>query len=305
MKPYVMLFPGQGSQSVGMLQAHSHPIITQTLIEASDVLGFDVPALMRDGPVETLNQTENTQPVLLAASVALWRWWISQAPAPVALAGHSLGEYSALVAAESLAFADALLLVRKRGQLMQSAVPVGVGGMAAVVGLDDAAIEKLCAEAPDLLEPANYNTQGQVVVAGKIAALDWLQAHGKSFGARLVSRLPMSVPSHCSLLKEAAQALFAVLEATPVQPPKTVLLHNVDAQSRDSAEAVRAALRDQLYQTVRWTATQAALSAHADTFIECGGGKVLCGLVKRAVTGARFASLEDPAGADAALALLN
>ncbi|MGQ0501200.1 MAG: ACP S-malonyltransferase [Panacagrimonas sp.] len=295
---YALLFPGQGSQSVGMLGALDAPVIQATLREASDVLGWDLARLVREGPVEELNRTEKTQPALLAASVALWRHWQAlNGPAPQALAGHSLGEYSALVAAGSLAFADALRLVELRGQLMQAAVPAGTGGMTAVVGLDDAAVAALCSACTDgVLEPANFNAPGQVVVAGEIRALNWLDANGKGKGARMVKRLAMSVPSHCSLMRGAADKLADALNRIPVNRPEIRVLHNVDAQPRENPDQIRAALAAQLYQPVRWTQTVQALHAEGVTLaLECGPGKVLSGLNKRIVEGLNSLSLEDPA----------
>lgn len=296
---YALLFPGQGSQSVGMLAAHTAPEVQGTFREASDVLGWDLAALVREGPVEELNRTEKTQPALLAASIAVWRLWQSQGVAvPAAFAGHSLGEYSALVAAGSLAFADALKLVELRGQLMQAAVPAGTGGMTAVVGMDDAAVAAMCAACPDgVLEPANLNAPGQVVVAGEIAALAWLDANGKSHGARMVKRLAMSVPSHCSLMRGAAQQLAAAVAKIEVKLPSIRVLHNVDAAERRSADDIRAALAAQLHSPVRWTQTVQAL--HADgiaNLFECGPGKVLVGLNKRIAEGLVSVGLEEPAG---------
>lgn len=297
---YALLFPGQGSQSVGMLKAlgDAHPQIAQTFEEASSALGFDLAALVREGPKDNLDRTENTQPALLAAGVAVWRAWQAQGvPLPIALAGHSLGEYTALVAAESIAFADALKLVALRGRLMQAAVPEGQGGMVAVIGLDDAAVSTLCAAYPgtELLAPANYNAPGQVVVAGETPALDWLTANGKAHGARMVMRVGMSVPSHCSLLKSAAGELAVALAAITITAPKIPVLHNLDAQPRHEPDAIRAALAAQLHQPVQWTRIIQSLAAQdVNTWLECGPGKVLTGLVKRSVEGATLVVLEDP-----------
>jgi len=298
---YTLLFPGQGSQSLGMLQAlgTAHPEVAHTFAEAAEVLGFDLSAMVREGPKEALDRTENTQPALLAAGVAVWRAWQAQGvPPPSALAGHSLGEYTALVAGGSLAFADALKLVRLRGQLMQAAVPEGQGGMAAVIGLDDAAVAALCKVYPgsELLAPANYNAPGQVVVAGETPALDWLMANGKAHGARMVMRVGMSVPSHCALLAPAAEKLALALATVPVAVPTIPVLHNLDAAPRDTADGIRAALAAQLHQPVQWTRTLSTLVAQGVThWFECGPGKVLMGLVKRSVEGATMAALEDPA----------
>lgn len=296
---YALLFPGQGSQSVGMLAAHTSPEMQDTFREASEILGWDLAVLVREGPVEELNRTEKTQPALLAASVAIWRLWQSQGlAAPAAFAGHSLGEYSALVAAGSLAFGDALKLVELRGQLMQAAVPAGTGGMTAVVGMEDAAVAAMCAACTEgVLEPANLNAPGQVVVAGEIAALAWLDANGKSHGARMVKRLAMSVPSHCSLMRGAAEQLAAALAKIEVQVPAIRVLHNVDAAQRSSADDIRAALAAQLHSPVRWTQTVQALHAEGiANLFECGPGKVLVGLNKRIADGLTSVALEEPAG---------
>ena len=307
---YALLFPGQGSQAVGMLQAlgQSHPEVLQTFDEASAVLGVDLATMVREGPKEELDRTENTQPALVAAGIAVHRVWLKQgARAPVAVAGHSLGEYTALVAAGSLAFADALRLVRLRGQLMQAAVPEGRGGMVAVIGLDDAAVAALCAKdpGPELLAPANYNSTGQVVVAGETPALDWLVANGKANGARMVMRVGMSVPSHCRLLEGAAAELAKALEKVEFASPKIPVFHNLDAAVHREPAAIRAALAAQLHQPVQWTRTIQALAGEGVThWLECGPGKVLTGLVKRSVEGATLVALEDPAGLAAAATTL-
>jgi [acyl-carrier-protein] S-malonyltransferase len=305
---YAMLFPGQGSQTVGMLSAltPAYPVVAQTLAEAGDALGWDLAKIVRDGPAEELNRTERTQPALLAAGVAVWRAWQTHAPAaPAAMAGHSLGEYTALVAAGSLPFAEALKLVELRGQLMQGAVPEGQGGMVAVVGLDDAGVEKLCASYTGglVLEPVNYNAPGQVVVAGQAEALKWLEANAKAAGARMVVRLPVSVPSHCSLMKTAALQLSSRLTQIPFEAPAVPVLHNLDAASRTQAVALRSALREQLYKPVRWAQTIQALAADGVTvWLECGPGRVLSGLNKRILDkGAISIALEEPSGIDQAL----
>lgn len=302
---YAMLFPGQGSQAVGMLSGLDAPEIAGTFAEAGKVLGWDVQALVAQGPAEELNRTERTQPALLAASVAVWRVWQKQGlPAPSALAGHSLGEYSALVAAGSLDFADALKLVELRGQLMQAAVPQGTGGMVAVIGLDDDKVEEVCKSytGGEVLEPVNYNAPGQVVVAGQTAALEWLAANGKSLGARMVMKLPVSVPSHCSLMKEAAEKLAERLAQTKIHQPAIPVLHNLDAEARTDADAIRQALKEQLYRPVRWTRTIQNLQAQGmSQFFECGPGKVLCGLGKRISTEIKNGALEDGASLAAAV----
>lgn len=304
---YALLFPGQGSQSLGMLGQHAASEIEPTFREASEVLGWDVYKLVTEGPVEELNRTECAQPALLAAGVALWRFWSKQEPPPPsALAGHSLGEYTALVAAGSLRFDDALRLVELRGRLMQAAVPEGAGGMAAVLGLDDEGIEALCSSYPgrEVLEPVNFNSPGQVVVAGQSAALDWLQANGKRRGARLIKRLPVSVPSHCSLMRDAAEQLAQQLERIPIQPPAIPVFHNLDAAPRSSPQEIRRALTEQLYRPVRWTQTIRRLNNDGiAAFFECGPGSVLTGLNKRILDQQLSLALEDPAAWAQALSL--
>ncbi|MFT4045353.1 MAG: ACP S-malonyltransferase [Solimonas sp.] len=307
---YAMLFPGQGSQAVGMLSGLDEARVRATFDEASQALGWDLAGLVANGPVESLNQTARTQPALLAAGVAVWRLWQAQSagaglPAPIALAGHSLGEYTALVAAGSLDFGDALRLVELRGQLMQAAVPEGIGGMAAVVGLDDAAVEAVCTKygGEGVLEPANYNAPGQVVVAGNVPALEWLEREGKASGARMVVRLPMSVPSHCSLMRGAADRLAERLADTRVNTPAIPVRHNLDGAVHAGAEGIRAALHQQLFKPVRWAATIARLrSEGVGTFAECGPGKVLVGLNKRIAKDAVSFALEDRDGFDKAAA---
>jgi len=305
---YAMLFPGQGSQAVGMLTAlaDAYPVVAETLSEAGDTLGWDLAKVVREGPAEELNRTERTQPALLAAGVAVWRAWQTHTPAPpTALAGHSLGEYTALVAASSLPFEEALKLVELRGQLMQSAVPGGQGGMVAVVGLDDAGVEKLCASYSGglVLEPVNYNAPGQVVVAGQADALKWLEDHARAAGARRVVRLPVSVPSHCSLMKPAALQLADRLTQIAFNTPAIPVLHNLDAGRHEQAEAVRAALREQLHKPVRWAQTIQSLAGQGVAiYLECGPGRVLSGLNKRILDrNAVSLALEEPDGIDQAL----
>lgn len=305
---YALMFPGQGSQSVGMLGDLEAPQIAATWQEASDALGWDVADLVRSGPAEELNRTDRTQPALLAASIAVWRVWTTRGrPGPAVLAGHSLGEYSALVAAGSIDFGDALRLVEKRGQLMQAAVPPGTGGMAAVLGLDEAAMEALCAQCGvGVLEPVNYNAPGQIVAAGEVAALDWLEQEGPKAGAMKVVRLPVSVPSHCSLMREAAEQLGEALEQIEIRAPQVPVLHNLDAEARDNPAEIRQALREQLFKPVRWTRTLTAMqSQEVQTLLECGPGKVLCGLAKRGARGTTAIPLESTAGLEKADARMN
>lgn len=310
---YALLFPGQGSQEVGMLRglAESHPEIDDTFREASAILGWDVLALVKDGPAAELNRTQRTQPALLASSIAVLRAWRSLGvPEPDALAGHSLGEYSALVAAGALDFADGLRLVELRGLLMQAAVPEGSGAMAAVIGLDDDAVEAACRSytGEGVLEPANYNAPGQVVVAGTREAIDWLVANGKAVGARKIMPIPVSVPSHCSLMRGAADALADRLASVTFKAPRIPVLHNLDAAPRSSPEAIRTALIEQLYRPVRWARTVQDLRAQGiGALLECGPGKVLANLNKRIVDigpeGLQSASLGEPDGLQHARAL--
>ncbi|HEY1076329.1 MAG TPA: ACP S-malonyltransferase [Fontimonas sp.] len=303
-----MLFPGQGSQSVGMLAGHDSPLVAQTFAEASDALGWDLAGLVREGPVEELNRTERTQPALLAADIAVWRVWQSQnLPPPQALAGHSLGEYAALVAAQSIGFADALKLVELRGQLMQAAVPAGTGGMAAIVGLDDDQVAALCKACPvdGVLEPANFNSPGQVVVAGHRAPVDWILENAKAHGARMAVQVPMSVPSHCSLMRDAAERLFDAMATLKIHTPVIPVSHNLDGLPAQAPEAIRAALRDQLYRPVQWTRlVNGLVDGGAQLFLECGPGKVLCGLSKRINKAVPAQALEDAAALAAAASLL-
>lgn len=291
-----VVFPGQGSQSVGMLDGFEQPVIARTLEEAGDALGWDVRALIAQGPAEQLDRTEHTQPAILAASIALWRLGREKGVLePVLMAGHSLGEYSALVAAEALDFGEALRLVAARGRAMQQHAPAGAG-MVAVLGLDDDAVSALCArrEAGDLF-PVNFNAPGQVVVAGRAEALDWLETQAKSAGAKKLQRLAMSVPSHCPLLHEAAEAFSAELDAAALSAPRVPVLHNIDAQPRGDVEGLREALRRQLCEAVRWTQTQQAMAKEGVTqLVECGPGKVLCGLAKRGMKGVAAVPLGDP-----------
>lgn len=281
------VFPGQGSQSPGMLAdvAERHPQLLESFAEASEGAGVDVWAIASAADDARLNQTEYTQPVLLAASVALFRLWQAQGGAtPARVAGHSLGEYSALVAADALSLADAAALVRERGRLMQSAVPAGSGAMAAVLGADDAVVEEVCAavSAERVVVPANYNSPGQIVIGGHAEAVDAAIAALVERGARKAVKLAVSVPSHTPLMREAAEALAARIEATPLHLPTLPLLHNVDAGIAPDLAALRSALVRQLYLPVRWTdCVQNLVAAGASRFVECGPGKVLSGLNKR------------------------
>ena len=280
------LFPGQGSQKVGMLAelAEQFAVVRETFTEASEALGYDLWHIAQSG--EGLDQTENTQPVLLTASIALWRVWLDLGGvAPKYLAGHSLGEYSALVAANAMSLADAVKLVHLRGKLMQSAVPQGQGAMAAILGLDDAKVLELCAEASadsqGSVEAANYNAQGQVVIAGDKAKVEAVMATAKENGGKAIA-LPVSVPSHCSLMKPAAEKFAEALEQTAIEMPSIPVLQNVNATVATDVAQLRQNLTAQLYQSVQWTKTMQSLQDQGIQYVaECGPGNVLANLAKR------------------------
>ncbi len=297
---FAIVFPGQGSQSVGMMAAYGDaPVVQQTLKEASDALGVDLAAMLANGPAEALNQTVNTQPVMLAAGVAVWRLWQAQGgPAPAFMAGHSLGEYTALVCAGALDFADAIRLVRLRAEAMQSAVPEGVGGMAAILGLDDAAVVAVCAEAAqgEVLEAVNFNSPGQVVIAGHKAAVERGCVLAKEKGAKRALPLPVSVPSHCALMHPAAEKLSAALANIEVRSPQIPVINNADVAAHSDPAAIRDALARQLYSPVRWVESMHFLAAQGVTLIaECGPGKVLAGLNKRTLESVPTVALADVA----------
>ncbi len=280
------LFPGQGSQSVGMMNGLSqYPEVRQTFDEASAALGEDLWKLATEGPVELLNQTTNTQPVMLAADIATWRVYLGQGGAmPAVMAGHSLGEIAALVAAGVLDFADATRLTRFRAEAMQNAVPEGVGAMAAVLGLDDDAVRVVCWEAAqgEVLEPVNLNSPGQVVIAGNKAAVERGMALAKEKGAKRALPLPVSVPSHSSLMKPAAEQFRLHLETMQLRVPSVPVLQNADVQAFTDPAAIKDALVRQLHSPVRWVETIQALAGQGvERCVECGPGKVLTGLVKR------------------------
>ena len=282
------IFPGQGSQSLGMLSALSADFVEvrDTFQEASEILGRDLWLMSQEGTEAAINSTENTQPLMLAAGVAVWRVWLKQGGCqPVALAGHSLGEYSALVAAGALAFTDAVSLVAERARLMQSAVTDGEGAMAAILGLDDVQIVAACAQAAqgDVVEAVNFNSPGQVVIAGSAAAIDRAIQVATEMGAKKAIKLSVSVPSHCALMKPAAEKLAVRLVATPFSPAQIPVLHNVDAATRDTVDSTRSALEQQLYRPVRWVDTILGLQGQyaATAAVEFGPGKVLVGLNKR------------------------
>lgn len=300
------IFPGQGSQSVGMLSeaADQWPIIIETFAEASDVLGYDLWHLCQHGPAEELNKTEITQPALLTASIALWRQWcVVGGRMPDYLAGHSLGEYSALVAAESMTFLDAVKLVRLRGELMQEAVPVGQGKMAAILGLEDEQVRAACAEAAngDVVAAVNYNAPGQVVIAGSNAAVDRAIEACKARGARKAMPLPVSVPSHCALMKDAAEELADALDEASFNDAVIPVIQNVTAKPETERSILKANLVSQLYSPVLWTDSVVSLGLHGvQAAVECGAGKVLAGLVKRIDKALTVYSIESPEACEAA-----
>lgn len=294
------LFPGQGSQSVGMLSAlaERHASVQKTFIEASAALDEDLWRLAQEGPEALLNRTDYTQPAMLTAGVAVWRaWQAGGGPQPARLAGHSLGEYTALVCADSLDFADAVRLVRDRGRFMQEAVPEGEGAIAAVLGLDDGRVAEVCREAAagEVVEPVNYNAPGQVVIAGHAAAVDRALAAAKAAGAKRAVRLPMSVPAHCSLMVPAAERLAGRLAEVAIRSPEIPVVHNVDVSEAGDPDAIRERLVAQVRSPVRWTETVHALAAagihHA---VECGPGKVLAGLNRRIERDMSIAAVYDP-----------
>ena len=300
-----IVFPGQGSQSVGMMAGFADvPVVEKTFLEANAILGVDLWSMVREGPAEALNQTVNTQPVMLVAGVACWRAWTERDnPAPSWLAGHSLGEYSALVASGAMRFEDALPLVRFRAQAMQEAVPEGSGGIAAILGLDDAALPMVLAEAAqgEVVEAANLNSPGQVVIAGHRAAVERGMAIAKQKGARIAKMLPMSAPSHCSLMKPAADRLRERLAAIDVRRPSIPVIHNRFVESFDDPQKIRAALVEQLCNPVRWIETIRLLASKGATrIVECGPGKVLTGLGKRIAPDIEYIAIQDSAALAAA-----
>ncbi len=306
MKPFAFVFPGQGSQSVGMLDAWGdHPVITQTLAEASEALGQDVGRLIKEGPKEALALTTNTQPVMLVAGVAAYRAWIAETgAAPAVMAGHSLGEYSALVASGVLSLAQAAPLVRFRAQAMQDAVPVGVGAMAAILGLEAARVMEGCAEAVrtfgpntlEVVEAVNFNDPMQTVIAGSKAAVDKACEVLKANGAKRALPLPVSAPFHSSLMKPAAEKLKEKLAAVHFSPTRIPVINNIEVAIETDADRIRAALYQQAFGPVRWVECVQAIKARGLTsIVECGPGKVLAGIVKRIDPELTGAPLFDPA----------
>ena len=307
-KKLAFVFSGQGSQKVGMLaeMAERFPVVQATFAEASAVLGYDLWDLCQNGEQEQLNQTEVTQPLLLTASVALWRvWQDSRGAQPVILAGHSLGEWSALVCSGVVAFTDAVDLVRKRGAYMQTAVPKGEGSMAAVLNVEDEKILSICREASALgvVEAVNFNSPGQVVIAGQLAAVEKASELLKAAGAKRVLPLPVSAPFHTSLMKPAAEQMAVHIAATPFHAPVIPVVHNVNAQTESDPEKIKALMIKQIDSPVLWVDCVNALVSHGvTTVLECGPGKVLCGLCGRIEKTLQTIGLEDLAGLEKALA---
>lgn len=301
------VFPGQGSQTVGMLAelAQQHDVVAQTFAEASEALGYDLWQLCQNGPEADLNRTDRTQPAILTASVALWRLWCAQTDVrPAFVAGHSLGEYSALVAAGVIGFAEAVKLVERRGQLMQQAVPEGQGAMAAILGLTDEQIIGLCAEVAqgEVVSAVNFNAPGQVVIAGQASAVQRAVEACKAAGAKRALPLPVSVPSHCALMKPAAEQLASDFVALNWQAPNMTLVQNVSARPADGLDSLRSQLVEQLYSPVRWVESVEFMAAQGVTdLIECGPGKVLSGLNKRCVKGVNTHNLDSADGLAAAI----
>ncbi|OZS45790.1 ACP S-malonyltransferase [Photobacterium sanguinicancri] len=306
MSKFAIVFPGQGSQAVGMLAelAEKFSVVTDTFAEASEVLGYDLWALVQNGPAEDLNQTHRTQPALLAASVAIWRVWQQEGgEQPTVVAGHSLGEYSALVCAGVIDFKDAIKLVELRGQLMQEAVPAGVGAMSAIIGLDNDAIAKACEEAAQgqVVSPVNFNSPGQVVIAGNKEAVERANVLCKEAGAKRALPLPVSVPSHCELMKPAADKLAVALESIEFNAPAIPVINNADVATETDPAAIKLALVKQLYGPVRWTESVERMASEGiEQLLEMGPGKVLTGLTKRINRALGGSAVNDSASVEAA-----
>ncbi len=302
-----MVFPGQGSQSQGMQAelASEYKEIRDVYAEAADILGYDLWQLVQDGPAERLGETVVTQPAMLTAGFAAWRAWLAASgTTPAQMAGHSLGEYTALVCAGAVSFADALSVVRKRSELMQAAVPVGVGAMAAIIGLDDDAVRSVCDDASGIgiAEAVNFNSPGQVVIAGHRKSIDQAISRAKEVGARRAILLPVSVPSHSSLMIEAGEALAETLDATDFSIPNITVINATDATPYTDANDIRTRLSRQVFRPVQWVATiNAMLEAGASSFVECGPGKVLSALLRRISRGTPVAAIDSVSGLQKAL----
>jgi [acyl-carrier-protein] S-malonyltransferase len=301
MSAFAFVFPGQGSQKIGMLAdiASGHDVVRLTFAEASDVLGYDIWSLTQNGTQDDINLTEKTQPILLAASVALWRLWCQlDGKAPALMAGHSLGEFSALVCAEAIGFREALELVQLRGQLMQTAVPVGVGAMAAIIGMDDAVVVDCCAEAAraEVVQAVNFNSPGQVVIAGHAEAVERAITLLKDRGCKRAMPLPVSAPFHTSLMASAGVGLAEKMAGIEFSAPKIPVVHNVHAQIESNPARIRELLQQQISSPVQWTAcVQYMVSGDIRSTVECGPGKVLSGLNKRIDKSLQCHALEEEA----------
>ncbi|SUB33812.1 malonyl CoA-acyl carrier protein transacylase [[Pasteurella] mairii] len=311
MKKFAMVFPGQGSQAVGMLAelAAQFPLVEETFKQASEVLGYDLWQLVQQGPAEELNKTWQTQPALLTASVAIYRVWQQQYPdwLPSVMAGHSLGEYSALVCSGALDFQDAVKLVELRGKLMQQAVPEGAGAMYAIIGLDNESIIEACAQAAqgEVVSAVNFNSPGQVVIAGSKAAVERAAAACKEAGAKRALPLSVSVPSHCALMKPAADQLAVALENITLKMPQIAVINNVDVKATCETDEIRTALVRQLYSPVRWTETVEKMAKEGvEVLVEIGPGKVLTGLTGRIVKTLSAGAVNDVKSLDAVKELL-
>jgi [acyl-carrier-protein] S-malonyltransferase len=310
-KNLAFVFPGQGSQSVGMLNqlAASYPEVKQTFDKASFVLGYNLWELVTNGTEDELNQTQNTQPIMLAAGVAVWEVWCKHSEIrPAWMAGHSLGEYTALVCSGALFFEDAVKLVAARSRFMQEAVPVGEGAMAAILGLDDKQVIDICdnVAGTEIIAAVNFNSPGQVVIAGQKSAVERATVAAKTAGAKRAVLLPISVPSHCALMKPAADKLDETMEGIAFATPKMRLVHNVDVKSHSAPEIIRNALKEQLYKPVRWVESIELMhNKGVTTFVECGPGKVLTGLDKRIAKDAQHLAIYDPETLDNVLEQLN
>ncbi|WP_252107629.1 MULTISPECIES: ACP S-malonyltransferase [unclassified Halomonas] len=308
-QPLAFVFPGQGSQQPGMLRelAERYSVVGTTFEEASDALGFDLWKIVQDGPEEALNKTACTQPALLTSSVAIWRVWQElEGPRPGIMAGHSLGEYSAMVCAGVMGFAEGVRMVRLRGEAMQDAVPDGEGAMAAILGLGDEAVEAACASAAqnEVVAAVNYNSPGQVVIAGNKGAVERAIHACQEAGAKRAMALPVSVPSHCALMRPAAERLSTHMKEVEFRAPRYNVVQNVDAKAHADIDTLRTRLIEQLYQPVRWSdCVETMADQGASVFIECGPGKVLTGLNKRIVRSSKGLAVNDPDSLEQALEL--
>lgn len=308
---FSVIFPGQGSQSVGMLSAlaDDFSIVKETFAEASDVLSYDLWSIIKNGPVEKLNETNITQPAMLVSGIACWRVWLEhESSSPAFFAGHSLGEYSALVAANSLLFRDAVKLVAERARLMQQAVPSGIGAMAAILGLKNETVIKICENSAqdEVVSAVNFNSNGQVVIAGNKSAVERAIEAAKESGAKRALLLSVSVPAHCALMRPAADKLAEILSTIEIKSPDTPVIHNVDVQQYTNPDQIKKALTNQLYQPVQWVDTVKAIADSGTTkLIECGPGKVLTGLVKRIDKSLSCVAFYDRKGLDKAVTLIN